>query len=278
MINITLPVLNNKPVTKVKTILTTSGNYKLDYTMKKTKAVIGSVTLRPAYKVKDENGKVILNTCEKAGYCKKACVLEHVGNAYLPSVKDIRDAKTELLAHDPKEFFRILVKDLTLLEKRVKLEAKKTKKKKKEIFVRLNTGSDIKYEVIMPELFTMFPNIQFYDYTKHDHRRFKNLPKNYTLTYSINENSSVKEIHKIMDMGYNCAIILDTYYWQGKKDPLPETYNIGSRQFNVIDGDISDIRVNNDKFDKQGNLIGLRFKGGKKAKEEALKSGFCLKV
>ena len=271
MKTISLPVA---PSIVIKSLLTTCGNYKLDYSMAKMNCMVGSLTLRPAHIVKNEKGKVILNTCPWASNgCKAVCVLEKCGMSVYPMVKKCRDAKTDMLAHNPKEFIEMLDNDLSRIVQKAKNQAKKTKTKEKKIFIRLNTASDIEWEKVCPELIAKYPQISFYDYTKATHR-FANIPANYNLVYSWNENSKASVARSILDSGNNVAIVFSTSYWQGKKGTLPKQFQIDGKMFNVVDGDEHDLRVK--RLDGSGVIVGLRSKGGKGAREKGLASGFVV--
>jgi hypothetical protein len=130
---------------------------------------------------------------------------------------------------------------------------------------RLNLTSDLRWEAIRipasigsteplanyyPNIMTMFPEVQFYDYTKHTNRR--NLPANYHLTFSRSE-SNDHMVEQMFAKGYNVAIVFDT----PKNKPLPTMY----KGRPVIDGRVHDLRF----LDPQGVWVGLSALGdGKK--------------
>lgn len=125
--------------------------------------------------------------------------------------------------------------------------------------IRLNGTSDIQWESIKikdnKNIFEMFPEITFYDYTKILNRFDKNLPTNYHLTFSY---SNEKDYYKgridtitlkLLKVGINVAVVF--------RKNLPTTF-LG---YPVVDGDIDDLRFTNDK----GVIVGLKAKGkGKK--------------
>jgi hypothetical protein len=125
---------------------------------------------------------------------------------------------------------------------------------------RLNGTSDLaweKYEVQDGKnIFQMFPNVQFYDYTKILGRKVKAIP-NYHLTFSAADGNDA-DVAKAIVQGYNVA----TVFGIKKTLPMPETY-IGLPVFN---GDDSDLRF----LDPVGVIVGLYAKG--KAKKDT--SGF----
>ena len=124
------------------------------------------------------------------------------------------------------------------------------RRKGKKLAVRLNVYSDIPWETEQPDLFHAFPDVQFYDYTKIP-GRFER-PENYHLTYSFSGTlASTKASHAYYDHGVNTAAVFSTK----RNEALPVF--VGNRL--VIDGDVSDFRPR----DRQGVVVGLRFKGGK---------------
>jgi len=95
-------------------------------------------------------------------------------------------------------------------------------------------------------IFDIFPNIQFYDYTKNINK-FLKAPTNYHLTYSYTgENWS--NCLSLLEKKYNVAVIFNI----NKNKQLPSHY----KDFLVIDGDLTDFRPN----DPKGVIVGLRWK------------------
>jgi hypothetical protein len=129
---------------------------------------------------------------------------------------------------------------------------------------RLNGISDLafeKYEVIrngqlFSNIFTAFPEVQFYDYTKVLGRKIVDIA-NYHLTFSAADGND-SDVAKAIAQGYNVA----TVFGIKKTLPMPETY-MGMPVFN---GDESDLRF----LDPKGVVVGLYAKG--KAKKDT--SGF----
>jgi hypothetical protein len=128
----------------------------------------------------------------------------------------------------------------------------------------MNCTSDIsfeKYEVLRngqsyTNIFTAFPEVQFYDYTKILGRKVKNI-SNYHLTFSAADGNDA-DVYRAIAEGYNVA----TVFGLKKTEPMPETY-LGRTVFN---GDDSDLRF----LDPKNVVVGLYAKG--KAKKDT--SGF----
>jgi hypothetical protein len=123
---------------------------------------------------------------------------------------------------------------------------------------RLNGTSDLaweKYTVGTTDmnLFQLFPNVQFYDYTKVLGRKVSHLP-NYHLTFSKADGNDM-DVRIAASKGMNVAAVFKE---------MPETY-IGRK---VIDGDETDLRF----LDEKGVIVGLKAKG--KAKKDT--TGFVI--
>jgi len=114
---------------------------------------------------------------------------------------------------------------------------------------RLNGTSDLafeKYTINENNLFELFPDVQFYDYTKVLGRKVSKY-KNYHLTFSAADGNDA-DVAEAIKQGMNVAMVFDK---------LPESY-MGRE---VINADEHDLRF----LDKQGVIAGLKAKGkGKK--------------
>ena len=170
--------------------------------------------------------------------CLKAC-LNLSGMGKFSNVQDARIAKTKLFFEDRQTFMDKLVKE-------IQAAVKSSKKAGLIPVFRLNGTSDIRWENIpvrgYRNLFQLFPDIQFYDYTKHSNR--KNIPDNYHLTFSRSETNE----DQILTVTYNTAVVFES---------LPTTY-LG---LPVVDGTETDLRF----LDPQGVIVGLVANGeGKK--------------
>lgn len=178
--------------------------------------------------------------------CTTACLYTS-GKGAMTYVQTARIAKTQRLFEDADNFLRDMVKD-------IEATVRKAARARLIPAVRLNLTSDVRWEnievevrgVTYPNLMAAFPNVQFYDYTKHTNR--KNIPANYHLTFSRSE-SNDHMIAEMIEKGFNVAVVFDTK----KGADLPATWN----GYTVIDGDISDLRF----LDPRGVIVGLRGKG-----------------
>lgn len=168
-------------------------------------------------------------------------------------VQEARKRRTRMFFENRAGFFEQLVKEI---QNAIKLSAKQGMI---PVF-RLNGTSDLSFEKYEVEdgknIFQLFPDVQFYDYTKILGRKVKHLT-NYHLTFSAADGNDA-DVLKAIQQGYNVA----TVFGLKKTEPMPETYN-GRPVFN---GDESDLRF----LDPKGVIVGLYAKGRAKKDE----SGF----
>ena len=179
------------------------------------------------------------NTCASASKgCESAC-LHTAGNPAFMSQKTLgRVNRTRFYFQNRAKFISKLLKEITNHEVYCFKNGFKP-------VVRLNTTSDIPFEI--HGIFELFPNIQFYDYTKIKKRALKFAkglyPKNYHLTFSLNE-ENYNDSMDILKAGGNVAVVF-------RHDP-PKTY----KGFKVIKGDEHDLRFT----DPKNVIVGLKEK------------------
>lgn len=183
--------------------------------------------------------------------CRQACIYTSGRGRFTPT--QIARIKRKLAWFQERELFKARL----IWEIQSRLTS--ANKKGLRLAIRLNVFSDIVWEKLFPELFTMFPSVQFYDYTKIKSRLAPDykLPSNYNLTFSRSENTDPDTILELASRGINTAVPFDC-----KKGELPSNY-LGLK---VIDGDKHDSRFMDDK----GVIVGLSVKGsGKKQSKTA---------
>ena len=185
--------------------------------------------------------------------CKDACLnTAGLGGVY-PSIQKARQKKTDLFLNDRDEFMQQLVKDINTF-------IRACKRKDKKPAIRLNGTSDIQWEYIeidgYENIFEMFPDVQFYDYTKIPTRKIDHIP-NYHLTWSYSEAN--EKYAKLFDkVKHNKAVVFNGI--------LPSMF----KELKVIDGDKTDMRF----LDEPNSVVGLKAKG--KARQDT--SGFVINV
>lgn len=183
-----------------------------------------------------------LNTAGRGGMFKKGETTNVIQKA--------RIRKTQMFFENRDEFMLQLVSD-------IQKAIKQSEKLGLIPVFRLNGTSDLaweKYEVAgAKNIFELFPDVQFYDYTKILGRKVSSIP-NYHLTFSAADGNDA-DVLKAIAQGYNVA----TVFGLKKSQPMPETYN-GRPVFN---GDDSDLRF----LDPKGVIVGLYAKGKAKRDE-----------
>lgn len=179
------------------------------------------------------------NVCPMATKgCSEACLYTS-GHGAMANVQKGRTNRTELFLKNRALFLRMLYSEIAQISVKHEIEGGK-------FVIRLNGTSDISWEKFIikdgKNIFQLFPNVQFYDYTK-NYLRFKNeLPKNYRLIFSRSETNEVIAM-ELLKKGINVAVVFDS---------IPKLYN----GFKVVNGDESDLRHK----DPKGVIVGLKYK------------------
>jgi len=246
-INIRNDILTNDRYTKMfnefpKKLLGFSQDYKTSKGLKKG-VLTGILYLSPA----DSSG---VNLCpmSEIAKCKAPCLFT-AGRGAMNIVQMGRLRKTLMYLQYPDKFKSMLIADIETLQRKAKRNAMTP-------MVRLNGTSDIRWEVVFPEVFSIFYGIQFYDYTKISNRRLGKI-SNYDLTFSY---SGVKDYQKFVLNSIKYRMRMAVVF----KKHLPKTF-MGMK---VVNGDDTDLRP----YDPKGVVVGLIAKG--KARHDT--SGFVV--
>jgi hypothetical protein len=186
---------------------------------------------------------------KRSAGCTASCLGAHAGRVvFLPSVMKSRLAKTDWYFNERETFMAQVALDIMALVRKAEREGLTP-------VVRLNGSSDIPWERVpvaggaFPNIMALFPNVQFYDYTKRSNRR--DLPSNYHLTFSLAEDNDNDALEAFMN-GMNIAAVFHA---------VPEFFTLlGKVKIPVIDGDASDLRF----LDEPHRIAGLKAKGGAK--------------
>ena len=195
------------------------------------------------------------NSCPMAetADCIKGC-LYTAGRGKFSNVQKARMRKTEWFYRDREGFMDQLVLDIHKF-------TNYCEKRGIQPCVRLNGTTDIRWETIKVEgwsiendkeveaknIFELFPEVQFYDYTKISNRKTKQI-HNYHLTWSYS-GANVQYAAKLqdaLDNGMNAAVVFrKPFVWRKW------------RGINVIDGDKDDLRF----LDPKESIVALYAKG-----------------
>lgn len=212
-----------------------------------------------------------LNTAGHGGIARAGNIIAtDAGDLPDNTVQRARFERTRLFNEDRGTFMRQLCDEITAF-------IAKAKRANLTPVVRLNGTSDIDWlripchgEATSPHIFDVFPEIQFYDYTKVAKRMRLDLPRNYHLTLSYSEATTrytdiVRAAHQ---EGASLVVVVrnaaeKARYMRGTR--RIEGQRKGARR---IDGDAHDLRF----LDPRGAIIFLKAKG--RARSDA--SGFVV--
>ena len=200
------------------------------------------------------------NTCAMAeiAECHVPC-LNSAGRGAFNSVQAARIKKTKLFFEDRDAFFALLIPSIHSLIRKAHAAGLIP-------LCRPNGTSDIKWEnvdfwyegVHYENIFAMFPDLQFYDYTKIQGRHTNHIP-NYDLTFSYSGVVGFQPyVQQAARDGYRIAVVFR------KREDIPAEF-LGTT---CVDGDDSDLRHE----DPHGVVVALYAKG--KAKRDT--SGFVV--
>jgi hypothetical protein len=124
---------------------------------------------------------------------------------------------------------------------------------------RLNGTSDIRWESVpvadFPNVMAMFPDVQFYDYTKLPNR--KNIPSNYHLTFSLADGNDTFARAALAN-GMNVAAVFRSKDTVARY--MASGIDIAGSHVPVARGDDTDLRF----LDAPRHCIGLYAKGNAK--------------
>lgn len=179
--------------------------------------------------------------------CRKVCLVS-AGRGKMKCVNKARARKTRMFLKQLDLFKKFLIEDIKSLKIRAEHKGFTP-------CVRLNGTSDIDIEKTFGDILEMFPEVQFYDYTKVWQRSV--VYPNYHLTYSRSEKTPLRLIKLFIWHKYNVAVVFDKVpkTWEGMK---------------VVVGDDTDLRF----LDPEGVIVGLTAKG--KAKKDT--TGFVVRT
>lgn len=189
--------------------------------------------------------------------CTAACLNTAGRGGIFQMIHVARIRRTKWFREDKNAFMRKLEKEIASHVKRAKRHGLKPA-------IRLNGTSDIPFESLKYDradgtrgtIFERFPDVQFYDYTKHALRFKRALPSNYDLTFSAADgNGAATEI--ALSYGARVAIV-----FRNADNPKARKWNLPTEYQGraVIDADAHDLRF----LEPAGVYCGLRAKGAAK--------------
>jgi hypothetical protein len=173
-----------------------------------------------------------IDFCPHATACRAICLNDSGMGRVHWTIHRARVA-SRLWVRDPVAFKARLVRELIRARDRARRAGK-------TLVVRLNVFSDIVWERMFPELFTMFGDVVFYDYTKVPGRQGKT-PANYHITFSRSESNEDMALAQL-GAGHSVSVVFEDH-------TFPPTWH----GFPVIDGTTTDLRF----LDPSGVAVGL---------------------
>lgn len=219
--------------------------------------------------------------------CRRFCVGGTGLSAVCPTIEQARIRKTRFIMEQRTPALLQLIGEL-------EHERRSAERDGALLIVRLNCFSDLPWESpkfgYIPQLFldvgrSGAGGVLFYDYTAilarvSDPKR----PANYALCGSWKNHKTTDGIHRLLTAGHNCSIpfAVDGAYAGNRAllQPIPRRWRILGDEFNVIDGDETDLRCFDAGPDRRGygNVVALRFKSSSNAsRNEGIASDFVLR-
>ena len=190
------------------------------------------------------------NVCPGGKYCHKFCLngsghnkSDILARGEMSNINKSRNKKTRLFYEDRPTFMRMMIHE-------IKRTMNYAHQNNYEFSVRLNGTSDLSPELFVDpdtnlNILELFPNVQFYDYTKVSNR-FKLVKKypNYYLTFSYDGHNTDK-CKVALDMGINVAVVF------ANQEMLPFKF----MGYPVCDGNLFDMRY----YDPKNHVVGLHY-------------------
>ena len=252
-------IANAKKQTKLSYLGTVNASAKLGHSAEYSHQHTYAIYLAPA----NTSG---YNVCSHSTpECRLGCLATSGRTAIeifsgINVIRNSRIKKTRLFYEEPEFFMQWMIAEI---------KAKKALAHKKGFFfsVRLNATSDIDWQNVLvngKNIFEIFPDIQFYDYTKNANK-FLNIANNYHLTLSYT-GRNLHACEVMLKRGYNVAIVFNVKH----ENDLPKTF----MGYNVVNGDLTDARF----LDGNGLIVGLKWKriADRQAETNVLNSVFVV--
>lgn len=192
------------------------------------------------------------NLCPHASKgCAQACLFTAGRAGLFEPINIARVRRTRFLHADRAAFLDVLRGEIRgLIRRAARLGMRPA--------VRLNGTSDLPWETLAPSLFTEFPKIRFYDYTKSARRAIAfargELPANYHLTFSLSETNAAAAA-LVAAAGCNVAAVVDGH-------TKGQALAIAGQSFATFDADRHDVRfMDKPAKDGRGRVGVLKAKG-----------------
>lgn len=185
--------------------------------------------------------------CGRGEHCKDFCLngsgrnkADIIANGFEHSnINKARIKRTKAFYENRESFMELLIKE-------IESAMQSAKRKNMEFAVRLNGTSDLSplaFKYKGKNILELFPNVQFYDYTKVPNRfNVSNNYSNYDVTFSF-DGYNWNECEKALKRNEKVAVVFEK--------ELPTTY----KGYKVINANDSDTRF----LDPKGTIMGLHY-------------------
>lgn len=207
------------------------------------------VYLAPANMAGRTNKGTRINVCPMSQHCKDLCLnssgnnvpdILAKGSKAKSTINIARIKKTKLFYNNRDLYMDILIHEITR-------DREYAKKHNMDFAVRLNGTSDLSPEIMRKDnknILELFPDVQFYDYTKVYNRiKLMNFYPNYDVTFSY-DGYNWDKCEEFLKNGGKVAVVFDS-------KTMPKTY----KGYNVVDANGYDMRY----LDPKGCIMGLEF-------------------
>ena len=192
-----------------------------------------------------------INVCPMSQHCKELClnsaghnkadILSNGKENVRESLINIsRIKKTKLFYNDRDLYMDILIHEINR-------DRSYAERHGMEFSVRLNGTSDLSPEIMKKDgknILEIFPDVQFYDYTKvYNRTKLMKFYPNYDITFSY-DGYNWDQCEQFLNDGGKVAVVFDS-------ETMPKTY----KGYKVIDANGYDMRY----LDPKGCIMGLEF-------------------
>lgn len=245
-----------------------SDNTKLRKMPNGARIINAGVTMAPSKR------SGVVNVCAHAtAGCILVCVLWFAGRTVTRIVREAATKRTRLWHYYPEVFYKRLHRELNSL-------ARRAAKLGVQPYCRTNVASDIDHP---REVYDQHPETVFYNYSKSveqmDAYTGGELPQNYHVSYSVNEESTFANVSRFLRNGANVVVVFDSHYFAPlhRYGAIPDRVEFRGPSGDIVsvdtvDGDIHDIRT--PAMDGRGVCVCLRAKGSNSLRQKARDMGF----
>ena len=192
-----------------------------------------------------------INVCPMSQHCKELClnsaghnkadILSNGKENVRESLSNISRIKKTKLFYNDRDLY------MDILSHEINRDRSYAERHGMEFSVRLNGTSDLSPEIMKKDgknILEIFPDVQFYDYTKvYNRTKLMKFYPNYDITFSY-DGYNWDQCEQFLNDGGKVAVVFDS-------ETMPKTY----KGYKVIDANGYDMRY----LDPKGCIMGLEF-------------------